>query len=199
MINEEMEDNKLLGSKLVNIIEFNAESNEIDKFKLHISEIDTITSILLKLSSRLARVENDLLAPTDSSESNKASLIDRREKAQQKHDEAKALKDGIDRRSRLVTNILRKYLTSEQFDDYEHFIRMISTLLMDAKDVEENISMVEKQIHILTTFASAPAVNSDPNHRYSSSMLDFPSLPTMSNTTDGGLQGNSLKTISSTA
>ena len=70
-----------LSLQLVNIIEFNAESNEIDKFKLHISEIDTITSILLKLSSRLAKVENDLLAPTDSSESNKVtrrSIVRRR-------------------------------------------------------------------------------------------------------------------------
>ncbi|CAF1564324.1 unnamed protein product, partial [Rotaria sordida] len=59
-INEEIEDNKTLGAKLLNIIESNAELSEIEKFKLHINEIDTITSILLKLSSRLAKVENDL-------------------------------------------------------------------------------------------------------------------------------------------
>ena len=98
-----------------------------------------------------------------------------------------------------MTNILRKYLTNEQFDDYEHFIRMISTLLMDAKDVEENISIVEKQIHILTAFGSPPVVNHDPTHRYSSSMLDFPRLAAIGNAAEGGLQGNSLKTISSTA
>jgi len=67
-------------------------------------------------------------------------------KIQQKHDEAKSLKDGIDRRSRLVTTILRKYLSNEEFDDYEHFIRMKSTLLMDTKDIEENIVFLQKQI-----------------------------------------------------
>ena len=37
----------------------------IEKFKLHINEIETITSVLLKLSTRLAKVENDLLMITD--------------------------------------------------------------------------------------------------------------------------------------
>lgn len=109
----------------------------------------------------------------------KASLIERRDKAHQKHDEAKSLKDGIDRRSRTVTNILRKYLSNEQFEDYEHFVRMKSTLLMDAKDIEENISILDKQIEIL--------------NQISISDLD------MSNNTESGLQTNSFKPISSTA
>lgn len=106
--------------------------------------------------------------------------MERREKAQQKHDEAKTLKDGIDRRSRLVTTILRKYLTNEQYDDYEHFIRMKSTLLMDAKDIEENMSIIEKQIEIL-------------NHL--SSLSDFPTT----STNNRNFNGNSFKIISSTA
>ncbi|CAM4916125.1 unnamed protein product [Rotaria socialis] len=177
-INEEIEDNKNLGIKLLNIIESNAESSEIEKFKLHIDEIDTITSILLKLSTRLARVENDLLMISSSNEHTKASLIERREKAQQKHDEAKSLKDGIDRRSRTVTNILRKYFSNEQYDDYEHFIRMKSTLSLDAKDLEENISTTEKQIEIL-------------NH------ISLSDLST-SNNAESSLQTNSFHAISST-
>jgi hypothetical protein len=46
------------------IIETKAELNEIEKLKLHINEIETITSVLLKLSCRLAKVENDLLTIT---------------------------------------------------------------------------------------------------------------------------------------
>ena len=106
------------------------------------------------------------------------NLIERREKAQQKHDEAKSLKDGIDRRSRLVTTILRKYFSNEQYDDYEHFIRMKSTLLMDEKDIEEKISLIEKQINVL-------------NHL---SIGDFHTSNTNEN-----LKRNSLKIISSTA
>jgi hypothetical protein len=51
--------------KLIKIIESKAEQNEIEKLKLHINEIETITSVLLKLSCRLAKVENDLSAITD--------------------------------------------------------------------------------------------------------------------------------------
>ena len=110
-----------------------------------------------------------------------ASLIEQREKIRQKHDEAKSLKDGIDRRSRLVTNILRKYYSNEQYDDYEHFIRMKSTLLMDEKDIEENILIIEKQIEILNKLLKS----------------DFQNLHTSNN--GENFKSNSLKIISSTA
>lgn len=92
-------------------------------------------------------------------------LLEQREKCQEKHNEAKNLKDGIDRRSRLVTNILRKYLTDQEYNEYEHFIRMKSTLLMDTKDIEENINELEKQIqhyfnHSSTSMTNPPKSNS---------------------------------------
>jgi len=62
------------------IIESKAELNEIEKLKLHINEIETITSVLLKLSCRLAKVENDLLAITDNNAHTKANLLEQREK-----------------------------------------------------------------------------------------------------------------------
>ena len=79
------------------------------------------------------------------------SLLERREKIQQKHDEAKSLKNGIDRRSHLITNILRKYFSNEQIDDYDHFIRMKSTLLIDSQDIEEKIAFIENQLKILSS------------------------------------------------
>lgn len=58
---------------------------------------------------------------------------------------------------------------------------MKSTLLMDAKDIEENILIVEKQIEIL-------------NHL---SLSDCPDLHTSNN--DENSQANSFRTLSSTA
>jgi hypothetical protein len=58
---------------------------------------------------------------------------------------------------------------------------MKSTLLMDAKDIEENISIVEKQIEILNNL----------------SRTDFHNLHTLNN--DESLKSNSLKILSSTA
>ncbi|CAF5191675.1 unnamed protein product, partial [Rotaria magnacalcarata] len=65
IIKDETEINTILGTKLINLLGAKAELNEIEKVKLHINEIDTITSILLKLSCRLAKVENDLLMITN--------------------------------------------------------------------------------------------------------------------------------------
>ena len=80
--------------QLINIIESKGETNEIEKFKLHINEIDTITSVLLKLSARLAKVENDLSMLTDdqtqlkvnvsNKEKEKYSLLTDRNRPQEK-------------------------------------------------------------------------------------------------------------------
>ena len=73
-------------------------------------------------------------------------MRDQRLKIQQKYDEAKYLKEGIDRRNRFLTTTLEKYFSKDHLDDYEYFIRMKSTLLMDKKDLEEQIVLLEKQI-----------------------------------------------------
>jgi hypothetical protein len=57
------------------IIESKAELNEIEKLKLHINEIETITSVLLKLSCRLAKVENDLLTIANDNAHTKVNIF----------------------------------------------------------------------------------------------------------------------------
>ena len=57
--------NNQLEKKFIQLIEFKGEKNEIDKFKSYINDIETITTIFLKLSCRLAKIENDLLTFTD--------------------------------------------------------------------------------------------------------------------------------------
>jgi len=57
--------NNELEKKFLQLIEFKGEKNEIDKFKSYINDIETITTIFLKLSCRLAKIENDLLTLTD--------------------------------------------------------------------------------------------------------------------------------------
>jgi len=133
-----------------------------------------------------------------------ASLIERREKNQQKHDEAKSLKDGIDRRSRLlVTNILQKYLSDEEFDEYDHFIRMKSTLLIDAKDIEENIALIQKQIQILLNTSSSIVNNQQYSSASSVSLLEnlhrSNSTTSSSSNNVDNIQTNYFNAISTTA
>lgn len=68
---------------------------------------------------------------------------------------------------------------------------------MDAKDLEEHLSVVQKQLQLLQTIFSWLATPVHNDHRYSSSIADFQSLNS-SNHADN-LQTNAYKTISSTA
>lgn len=53
--------NQELGVEVTSRVEAKARLAEAEKYKLHVEEIDKITSLLLGLSGRLARAENALL------------------------------------------------------------------------------------------------------------------------------------------
>lgn len=50
---------------VVDRVKQTAKRNEFDKFKLHVEEIEKITSLLLGISGRLARAENALMGLSD--------------------------------------------------------------------------------------------------------------------------------------
>lgn len=61
-IREEIQSNEMLGQIVIERVKETAKRNEFDKFKLHVEEIEKITSLLLGLSGRLARAENALMS-----------------------------------------------------------------------------------------------------------------------------------------
>lgn len=61
-------------------------------------------------------------------------------------EEAKKLKESIDRRSVSVSNILNKYLNSDEYADYDHFINMKAKLIMDSKEIADKIKLGEEQL-----------------------------------------------------
>lgn len=76
-------------------------------------------------------------------------LESKRDKLLEQLDEAKKLKESIDRRSVSVSNILYKYLTSEEYADYDHFINMKAKLIMDSKEIADKIKLGEEQLMAL--------------------------------------------------
>ena len=64
-------------------------------------------------------------------------------------EEAKHLKEGIDRRSKQITLFLAKYLTVEELADYDHFVKMKAKLIMDSREIEEKIKLGEEQLNAL--------------------------------------------------
>ena len=61
-VEECIRQNEALGQGITCLVESRATSKEYSKFRLHIEDIDKITSLLVSLSGRLARVESAILA-----------------------------------------------------------------------------------------------------------------------------------------
>lgn len=64
-------------------------------------------------------------------------------------EEAKELKDNIDRRGETVSNILLNYLSADEYADYDHFIAMKAKLLIDAREIADKIQLGEEQLRAL--------------------------------------------------
>ena len=76
-------------------------------------------------------------------------LESKRSKLASQLDEAKSLKESIDRRSAAVSGFLHSYLSAEQFADYEHFVKMKTKLIMDGREVADKIKLGEEQLRAL--------------------------------------------------
>ena len=78
-------------------------------------------------------------------------LTSKRDKLSEQLEEAKNLRENIEKRSRTVSEMLRKYLTSEgaTFAEYQLFIRSKARLIMSGREVAEKIAVAEEQLGAL--------------------------------------------------
>nr|XP_045362152.1 protein Shroom3 [Camelus bactrianus] len=124
--------------------------NEIDKYKMFIGDLDKVVNLLLSLSGRLARVENVLSGlGEDASDEERRSLNEKRKVLAGQHEDARELKENLDRRERVVLDILANYLSEEQLQDYQHFVKMKSTLLIEQRKLDDRIKLGQEQVKCL--------------------------------------------------
>lgn len=64
-------------------------------------------------------------------------------------DEAKRLKIDIDRRSKIIAQILEKQLTPDEYADYDYFINSKAKLIVDLREVTDRIQFTEDQLNAL--------------------------------------------------
>ncbi|XP_076352192.1 uncharacterized protein LOC143247684 isoform X2 [Tachypleus tridentatus] len=150
IVREEMVQNEELGKEVTSRVEQLAKPNELEKYRLHVQELEKIISLLLSLSGRLARAQNALvcLGP-DIEEEEKKALEAKCDKLSEQHEEARWLKESIDKRSHQVSTFLRHYLSTEEYADYDHFIKMKSKLLVNIREIQEKIKLGEEQLAAL--------------------------------------------------
>ncbi|XP_027970796.1 protein Shroom2 isoform X2 [Eumetopias jubatus] len=147
---EDIQANSALGDEVEAIAKDVCKPNEFDKFRMFIGDLDKVVNLLLSLSGRLARVENALNNLDDStSPGDRQSLLEKQRVLIQQHEDAKELKENLDRRERIVFDILASYLSEESLADYEHFVKMKSALIIEQRELEDKIHLGEEQLKCL--------------------------------------------------
>ncbi|XP_071011113.1 protein Shroom2 isoform X2 [Oncorhynchus clarkii lewisi] len=149
-LQEDVRDNNALGEEVEATVQQVCMPNQLDKFRMFIGDLDKVVSLLLSLSGRLARVENALNSLEDcTSPEERRTLTDKRKLLIQQHEDAKELKENLDRRERAVYNILASYLPEESLTDYQHFVKMKSALIIEQRKLEDRIKLGEEQLKCL--------------------------------------------------
>lgn len=93
----------------------------------------------------LALPQQDFLSPSPQQQ----SLLEKQRILTQQHEDAKELKENLDRRERIVFDILANYLSEESLADYEHFVKMKSALIIEQRELEDKIHLGEEQLKCL--------------------------------------------------
>ncbi|NXG53654.1 SHRM2 protein, partial [Psilopogon haemacephalus] len=148
---EDIQANSILGEEVEAIVKEVCKPNEFDKFKMFIGDLDKVVNLLLSLSGRLARVENALNnLDENTSPEERRTLVDKQKLLTQQHEDAKELKENLNRREGIVFDILATYLSEENLADYEHFVKMKSALIIEQRELEDKIKLGEEQLKCLT-------------------------------------------------
>lgn len=125
-------------------------SAELERYTQFIGDLERVLSLLLCLSARLARVHNALSTVDDSVDAEEKQSLDSRYRLLCKQrDDAKDLKDNLDRRERMVSGILCRQLTDTQMQEYRRFIQTKASLLIRLKDLDEKQRLGEEQLEAL--------------------------------------------------
>ena len=77
------------------------------------------------------------------------SLLEKQRVLIQQHEDARELKENLDRREGIVFDILVSYLGPESLADYEHFVKMKSALIIEQRELEDKIHLGEEQLKCL--------------------------------------------------
>uniref|UniRef100_A0A671TA01 Protein Shroom2-like n=2 Tax=Sinocyclocheilus anshuiensis TaxID=1608454 RepID=A0A671TA01_9TELE len=149
-LQEDVQDNNALGEDVEAIVQGVCKPNELEKFRMFVGDLDKVVNLLLSLSGRLARVENALNSlEEDASLEERRTLTEKRKLLIRQHEDAKELKENLDRRERVVYDILASYLSEENMADYEHFVKMKSALIIEQRKLEDKIKLGEEQLKCL--------------------------------------------------
>ncbi|CAI9608560.1 unnamed protein product, partial [Staurois parvus] len=149
-LQEDIIANVTLGCELENLLKSLCKPNEYDKFRSFIGDLDKVVNLLLSLSGRLTRVESALNCgdPGPSMEE-KLNLLEKKKQLTDQLEDAQELKAHVTRREQVVLEAVSKYLNEDQLQDYQHYVKMTSALIVEQRELEDKIRLGEEQLRCL--------------------------------------------------
>ncbi|XP_063745311.1 protein Shroom3 isoform X2 [Eleginops maclovinus] len=149
---EEQRQHQELGAGIETLLQGRLKPNERDKYSMFIGDLERMVNLLLSLCSRLSRIHRSLLA-LEREELTQGDTADERDCLHHKRslllaqtEDARELKENLDRRQRVVHTIVSSYLTEQQLQDYQRFVSTKPSLLIRQRHLDELIRHGEEQL-----------------------------------------------------
>ncbi|XP_061589196.1 protein Shroom3 [Cololabis saira] len=178
---EEQSSHQALGGSIELLVQERLKTNERDKYIMFIGDLEKIVNLLLSLCSRLARINRSLLAlekdktmMSQEAKEERDSLHHKRLQLLRQTEDARELKENLDRRQRVVHAILSSYLTAEQLQDYCRFVGTKPSLLIRQRHLDELIRHGGEQLRRLAE--SLPAEVTEAHSWLKACRLSNPTL-----------------------
>jgi len=124
-IESEISANEEAGENLLRLVSENGTMSDVDRLRVHIKEVESVTNLLLVLHERLQRVEDELKQADDVKEKDNSSnveLMKKKEKILNQIEDAKKLKEFRDKRQETLLESLMKVLNSDSVVAFTRFL-----------------------------------------------------------------------------
>ena len=119
---------------------------EVDKFKLHILEIEKITALILGLKHRINQVESSLNNFEWNGVDERYDLEMKQEKLINQLDEAKHLRTLIDKRTVVVAGYIEHYLSYETVIQFRQLVKNKVNQMVEIKTLKNDIAVALKNM-----------------------------------------------------
>ncbi|XP_072227499.1 protein Shroom3 isoform X2 [Leuresthes tenuis] len=149
---EEQRRHQALGASIETLVQERLKANERDKYSMFIGDLEKIVNLLLSLCSRLSRIDRSLLAlqreelMSEDAAEERVSLHHKRSLLLRQTEDARELKENLERRQCVVHAILSGYLSEPQLHDYGRFVSAKPSLLIRQRHLDDLIRQGEEQL-----------------------------------------------------
>jgi len=152
LLKESTKNNEEGGKEIVLEVGRLAQQTEIDKVRLFTEEVDKITSLVIGLSSRLAKAS--LVTNNQQDEKLQRVAVERMEKLGEQLEEARKLRQSIFRRGDAVFAILARYLDPRTVEQFGEFIKEKIRLIVETRQQSELVKGEEELIKCLKEYTA---------------------------------------------